>query len=216
MNLQPYYKNDIKYIDEVVLQHESEIREFLLYILKEQEIHKILEIGTFEGGTAYIWAQLVEQYKDGKVICIDPCFTPENGHPAEPSRRNGLIYKGKSCESKIIEIQGYSYEKEVQKLTSLLINKIGKVDLLFHDGDHHYDAVKFDIETYSKFIKPGGWIAICDWMDETHGVSKYWKELKSQYKDVYEFVIQKMSVNQQKSHRWLGFFNGVGLIRMPK
>ncbi len=216
MNLSPHYKNDIEYIDEVVLQHESEVREFLLHILKEQEIHKVLEIGTFEGGTAYIWAQLVEQYKDGKVICIDPCFTPENGHPAEPSRKKGLIYKGKSCESKILEIQGYTDDKEVQNTVSFFTNRDGKVDLLFHDGNHTYDGVKFDIENYSQFVKSGGWIAICDWMDETHGVSKYWKELKNQYKNVNEFVIQKMPVDRQKSHRWLGFYNGIGLIRLPK
>ena len=150
------------------------------------------------------------------VYCIDPYFGTHGDHIFGHGIENNIepLYRSKPCGAKVIELQGYSYDpKVIERLTSLLNG--GKIDLLFHDGDHRYEAAKFDIETYSQFIKPDGWIAVCDWADSTHGVSQYWPEMKKKY-ETYEFVIQRMPIDKQKSHRWLGFYNGIGLARMPK
>jgi len=64
--------NGIKFINEVVMQHESEISAMIEHIGQEN-IKDIIEIGTFEGGTAYIWAQLAKK-NDGHVYCIDVQF----------------------------------------------------------------------------------------------------------------------------------------------
>ena len=37
-----------------------------------------------------------------------------------------------------------------------------KLDFLFIDGDHRYDGVKSDFETYSSLVGPGGIIALHD------------------------------------------------------
>lgn len=36
------------------------------------------------------------------------------------------------------------------------------LDILFIDGDHHYDTVMSDLQTYSPFVKPGGLILMHD------------------------------------------------------
>ncbi|MDP2364097.1 MAG: class I SAM-dependent methyltransferase [Ignavibacteria bacterium] len=214
MDLRPYYENDIEYIDHVVLQHESEIREMCLHILNESSIKKVIEIGTYEGGTAYIWSQLVDRY-DGQVFCIDKRFgsQKESTEPWPCGASNNIepIYRNTPFSDRVIEIEGCSdHPKVLESLGLLLDGK--KVDLLFHDGDHSYEMAKKDFQNYSPFVRPGGWIAICDWKDETHGVSKFWPEIKTKYES-WEFVIQQMPHEKQKSHRWLGFKNGIGLIK---
>lgn len=217
MDLSPYYNNDIEYVDHVVLQHESEMRESLLHILKETSIRRVIEIGTWEGGTAYLWAQMVDKHEDGQVFCIDIQFgTNQKREVFDIGAANHIepIYRDKEYGKRVIEIEGDSSSPEIiQRLADLLNGK--KVDLLFHDGDHSYEAVKKDLKNYTPFVRDGGWIAICDWADPTHGVSKLWPEIKNLYES-YEFVIQRMPKEKQKSHRWLGFNNGIGLLKLEE
>jgi predicted O-methyltransferase YrrM len=37
-----------------------------------------------------------------------------------------------------------------------------ELDFLFVDGCHFYDAARFDIFAFTKFVKPGGWVAFHD------------------------------------------------------
>ena len=215
MNLKPYYENDIEYVDHVVMQHEPEVREAVLHLLGDGEVHSVIEIGTWEGGTAYLWGQMVDRYKDGAVYCVDLHFGSKGEHIFGHGIENGVdpIYRDKPCGKKIFELQGRSDDpKLIEALSALLDGR--KVDFFFHDGSHTYEDAKADFENYSRFVRPGGWMAFCDWADETHGVSRLWPELKAKY-EAYEFVIQKMPPEKQKSHRWLGFKNGIGLIRWP-
>jgi hypothetical protein len=58
------------------------------------------------------------------------------------------------------------------------------IDLLLIDGDHRYEGVKHDYETYSKYVRPGGLIAFHDIVkhnDERVGVHKLWAELGGDY-----------------------------------
>jgi cephalosporin hydroxylase len=60
-----------------------------------------------------------------------------------------------------------------------------KLDLLFIDGDHTYDGVKRDFETYSTLVRPGGVIAFHDIAEnkmETCQVSRFWHEIKLRYR----------------------------------
>jgi cephalosporin hydroxylase len=203
---------EIEYIDHVVLQHESEMREAIDFILADGPIRNVIEIGTYEGGTAYIWGQLVSPM-NGRVHCVDVCFGsyPVDVWNCPASNHIEAVYRHTLVEENIVEVKGRS---EDPVLIEWVRRSLGdeKVDLLFHDGDHSYEAVKRDFENYAPFVRLGGWIAICDWMDETHGVSRFWPELKAKY-ETHEFVIQRMPKEKQKSHRWLGYLNGIGLVR---
>ena len=54
-----------------------------------------------------------------------------------------------------------------------------KIDILFIDGCHKYDAVKADYERYEPMVEPGGYIAMHDvtCRGRGFGVYKFWEEI---------------------------------------
>ncbi len=62
-----------------------------------------------------------------------------------------------------------------------------KIDFLFIDGDHSYDAVKRDFELYTPLMNPGGEIVFHDAVLQGHPlveVYKFWQEIKDKYKNI--------------------------------
>lgn len=53
-----------------------------------------------------------------------------------------------------------------------------KIDVLFIDGDHSYEAVKKDWEAWSPFVKKGGTVFFHDCDDTSPGVRQLWEEIK--------------------------------------
>lgn len=207
------YPDGLEWVNPVVIQHISEFEEMLKVALSLTEIRRVLEIGVYEGGTAYLWAQLVSKFSDGKIYGIDHHFGSDTPGAWPMNAMNNIppIYRGKVAGVHVVEIEGRSEDQEtIERLRTLLNGS--KIDLLFHDGDHTYDGAKTDIENYCQFVKDGGLIAICDWYDETHGVSRYWPELK-QGRESWEFMIQTQPEEIRRSFRWQGFKNGIGIVR---
>ncbi len=204
----------IDFVNEATLQHESEFREFIDFMLARGPIADVIEIGVWEGGSAYLFAQIVGAA--GRVYAIDKVFGSEdarNEFAVGVANNIPPVYRGTDVAHRVVEIEGrFEDESTIDQLEAALAGR--KVDVLFHDGDHAYGAVMRDIANYGQFVKPGGWVAICDWMDDTHGVHEAWKEIKASRggHGVWEFVIQRQPVELQKSHRWLGFKNGIGLL----
>lgn len=50
------------------------------------------------------------------------------------------------------------------------------IDLLWVDGDHSYEAAKFDLESWGAFVRPGGIIAAHDYAPRFPGVIRAWDE----------------------------------------
>lgn len=201
----------IDIVNEATLQHESEMREAIDFVLSRGPISDVIEIGVWEGGSAHIWAQVVG--KGGHVYAIDEYLGSESEtcFAAHVANKIPPVYRGTEFEGRVVEIEGrFEDPATIARLENTLSGK--KVDILFHDGDHTYEAAKRDIEEYSRFVKDGGWIVVCDWMDPTHGVSRYWPEL-IKGREFHEFVIQRQPPETQKSHRWQGFLNGIGIVR---
>ena len=79
---------------------------------------------------------------------------------------------------------GYSYEYNILgAVYEILGDK--KLDILFIDGDHHYEAVKKDYEMYSNLVKSPGMIILHDIgdFDTALGTTvEYWnKELRKKH-----------------------------------
>ena len=62
-------------------------------------------------------------------------------------------------------IQGDSQNSEI---INYVYNKIGKVDLLFIDGDHSYNAVINDFNNYKNLVSYGGFMVFDDYLDSFH------------------------------------------------
>lgn len=115
-----------------------------------------LEIGAYCGGSA----SLVSTNKNvTKVYSIDI------GNPIskETPIKNVNRFKHDNCYYEYI--QGDSMSNNV---IDLVKSKIEKVDILFIDGDHTYNAVINDFNNYKDLVNEGGFIVFDDYNDKKH------------------------------------------------
>jgi|SaaInlV_100m_DNA_2_1039680.scaffolds.fasta_scaffold02887_6 predicted O-methyltransferase YrrM len=144
-------------------------------LCKLNKVERYLEIGVHNGTSM---SYVVSENSNPKH-CIGIDFFGAIGHykkdklTKERSRSN--IKGNNTSESKIGLIKGNSKSKKV--IAELCRHfDYESVDLLFIDGDHSYAGVKADFENYSKFVRPGGWIVLDDYMphkDNWPGICKF-------------------------------------------
>ena len=137
----------------------------------------ILEIGTSQGGTLYLFSRLVEP--GGLVISID-----KPGEPGSVRYVMRSVYQtfGRQNGTTVMTLDRDSHAAETHReLEQLLAGR--KIDLLFIDGDHRYEGVKADFHTYRQWLAPGGIVALHDIaVEENHStidVPRFWQELVS-------------------------------------
>lgn len=128
-------------------QIKSEILQ-LLKILKKIKPKTILEIGTANGGTLFLFCQVADP--NATIISIDlPGGKFGGGYP----KWKIPLYKSFAKKNqKIYLIRANSHKQEtLEKVKKILDDK--KVDFLFIDGDHSYGGVKKDFEIYSRLVE---------------------------------------------------------------
>jgi len=117
----------------------------------------MLEIGTARGGSLLAFARL--SAPDAHIVSVDLPGGPfGGGYPlwkvplykafARPGQRLDLVRRDSHSASTFAHVQ------------SLLGDR--KLDFLFIDGDHSYEGVRSDFETYRSLMRPGGIIALHD------------------------------------------------------
>jgi predicted O-methyltransferase YrrM len=155
-------------------------------LVRQNNPKVILEIGTSQGGTLYLFSRLVEP--GGLVISID-----KPGEPGSVRYVMRSVYQtfGKQNGAKVLTLDRDSHSPETHReLEQILAGR--QIDLLFIDGDHRYDGVKADYQTYRQWIAPGGIIALHDIaIQENHAtidVPRFWRELVASSRSCQEFV----------------------------
>jgi predicted O-methyltransferase YrrM len=176
-------------------QVRSEIRG-LLTTLEEDPPRRILEIGTANGGTLFLFAQVAA--KTAHVISVDlPHGEFGGGYPP----RNIPLYKAfRQKGQRFNLVRGDSHSPQTFERVARLLGG-EQLDLLFIDGDHTYEGVKSDFETYSPLVRPGGLIGFhdiapptsperlaADSIAQVGDVPRYWNQLKETHADSREFV----------------------------
>lgn len=132
----------------------------------------VVEIGSWCGKSSVVIAMALLGKKQPRLCCIDPFDEMGDPRCSEDHRfsksfRLAKGYLGGSPRTKFDEnvqslgvgdvitvYQGYSHD--------LAETWRDKLDLVFIDGNHNYDAVRQDFLDWSRFIKPGGFIAFHD------------------------------------------------------
>lgn len=160
-------------------QSRNEILE-LLKILDKMRQKIVVEIGTAEGGTLFLFSRVASE--DATLISIDlPRGRFGEGYPKWkiPLYKSFVLSKQKIC-----LIRADSHDRNtLKKVKEILRNKY--IDFLFIDGDHSYNEVKKDFEMYGPLVKEGGIIAFHDIVprpEENVGdVPKFWRKLKEKY-----------------------------------
>lgn len=155
----------------------------------------ILEIGTCNGGTLFIWSNLASE----RVITCDLNKTKIREELYQ-------LFPGSKSKCEVLSLAGDSHEISFfEKVKDSLNGK--KVDFLFIDGDHTEAGVRTDYTMYRPLVRSGGIIAFHDILEKqptpNNQVYYFWKEIK-QDKNTKEFV---------NDYDQTGF--GIGIILVP-
>jgi cephalosporin hydroxylase len=182
-------------------------REELEPLAKEIELLRprtVLEIGTADGGTLFLAARLASE--DALIISID---LPQGAFGGGYEEWKIPLYKSFGQPGQRIElIREDSHLPEVlEQVSRLLGNR--KIDYLFLDGDHTYQGVYQDFNTYGKLLSGNSIVAFHDIVSDKsespdHFVSVFWNEIKHKY-DYLEFV---KNTDQDKL--------GLGMLRITR
>ena len=117
----------------------------------------ILEIGVDCGGSLTEWGRCATP--DAMLIGVDPCTD------------HAVIEAIPTQDVRIVSM----YSKDAVPFVLNMLPK--KVDFLFIDADHSYEAVKQDFELWSPMVRAGGVIGFHDVADPNVGVQRFWLEL---------------------------------------
>lgn len=160
------------------VQKRSEILS-LVECVKSLDPENILEIGTYNGGTLFMWANIAKR----KVVTCDL---------RNPDHREELYKKFPPTNSRceVITLEGDSHDaKFKQKVYSEFDGS--KLDFLFIDGDHTEKGVEADFHNYKDLVRKGGIVAFHDILQnqpvEGNQVYYFWKRIKDEYQH-QEFV----------------------------
>ena len=189
-------------------QRRPEIRA-LLDAVEALRPRRMLEIGTANGGSLFLFAQMCAPA--AHVISVDlPKGEFGGGYPAWKIP----LYKAFARSSQSLDlIRADSHSPAtLERVRALLGDE--PLDFLFIDGDHEYAGVKQDFDTFGPLVRAGGLVGFHDIafpapglpVDERNfsggDVPRYWREIRTLYPS-REFVDETAG----------GFF-GIGLIEM--
>lgn len=158
----------------------------LLGLLRGRELKRVCEIGTFRGGSLFIWCQIASP--DAHVISVDlPGSLFGGGH-----RRRALpfFHSFRKPRQRLDFVRGDCHAPAVRSQVAALLGD-ERLDFLFIDGDHTYAGVKKDFEDYGPLVRAGGIIAFHDIVRNDAKpeieVWRLWQEIKQQGETV-EYV----------------------------
>lgn len=176
-----------------IFQHRGEFEQ-LLELYKNTEPMKVLEVGTYHGGTLYHWCQ--NAVDGATIVSVD-------SYQAGVDNRN--LY-GTWCREgvKVVAISGDSTDPD----TIAAAESYGPFDWIFIDAGHYYHEVLADWTNYSKLAAPGATVCFHDILDNKDhhpeiDVRRLWLELKKDYL-TEEYVVDPGNV-----------WGGIGVLHMP-
>lgn len=134
---------------------------------------KVMEIGSWAGGSAIAWARAVQRHGAGRVVCVDPWV------PYQDESLDGLHLQimRKAAETGTI-LNLFLHNIRASGLEGMIspfkipseegLRLFGPVfDIVYIDGNHDYEPVCQDVRLGRAALKPGGWLCGDDY-DETH------------------------------------------------
>ena len=155
------------------IQQSREEFEELIKIFRDLNPKRILEIGTYKGGSLYIFSRQIDNLN---MISVD---FPMIGERLK-WLKTFLIKRIPLKNQKLWLLREDSHKKETLNHVKKILRN-NKLDFLHIDADHFYKGVKKDFEMYSPLVRKGGIIAFHDIKSEK-GVIKFWGEIKEKYK----------------------------------
>ena len=174
----------------------------LTELITQRRPKTVVEIGTAQGGTLFLWCRLANP--QATIVSIDlPGGIHGGGYPYWKS---WIYQRFPLTGQKLHLLRGDSHQPEMLARLKSVLPGDGKVDFLFIDGDHTYEGVKADFEMYSPLVRPGGLVVfhdICKHAEAVHcHVDRFWQVVKNESR-AREFV-----------HDWKQGTCGIGIIEV--
>lgn len=159
------------------MQIPSEIAR-LLRELERRQPRRVLEIGTANGGSLYLFCEVAAP--DAHLVSVDlPGGLFGGGYEAT---REPLYDSFARPGQRLDLIRADSHDLATKERVAELVAH-GGVDFLFIDGDHSREGVEDDYRAYAPLVRAGGAVAFHDVhpgpSSLVGGVPEFWNELKT-------------------------------------
>jgi cephalosporin hydroxylase len=178
-----------------VTQSEYEFQR-LVDLYRSFQPANILEIGTYRGGTLFFWLKYGQP--GSKIVVADTFQYLQNSE----THMQAWSQQAHECRIQLHIVKGDTKSPET---TAKIRELMPEVDFLFIDGDHTYDGVANDFETYAPLVKKGGIVALHDIINfagqPENDVARYWKLLQRRGFLTREFI-------ENDNPQWMG----IGLV----
>ena len=143
----------------------------------------VVEIGSAKGGTLYAWCRVAAP--DALIVSIDLPGGDFGGGSTEEEAARFHEYAAPGQTLRLIRASSH----DASTRDALERELAGRpVDFLFIDGDHTYDGVRADHETYAPIVRPGGLVAFHDIVVHPEipscEVDRYWGDLGERYEQL--------------------------------
>lgn len=158
-------------------QNESEIRQ-LLDLLARKKPQRILEIGTANGGTLFLFCRIADP--NAVIVSVDlPGGWFGGGYPWW---KRFLYHAFAGAGQTLHLLRADSHNEKTFEAVQTIVGAKG-FDCIFIDGDHTYDGVSHDYEQYRTLLADEGLIGFHDIVpnrsDPDCQVPKFWQQLRS-------------------------------------
>lgn len=158
-----------------------------------------VEIGTNKGKSA---KAILECANVKKVYLVDP-YKVFPKHIYNGDSRQRVFDRRLRRAKKKLSIYDKDRYKFIRRTSISAAEKVNTpLDFVYIDGNHSYEFVKQDIETWFPKIKPGGLCLGDDWLDPHQGE---WGELKGLHMAVREFSELNDSINVSANINGFGY-----------
>lgn len=163
-----------------IFQWEDEFTR-LLDLYRERQPRRVLEIGTYYGGTLYHW---LTNAQPAVVVTVDSYAVGVD---------NRAMYDDwRPAGTRLVVIDGDSRDPDVIEA----VRRRGPFDWTFIDAGHYYAEVKADWDNYAAMRASGGLVILHDILPPTQRhpeieVARLWEELKAAGYDTTEIVADR-------------------------
>jgi predicted O-methyltransferase YrrM len=155
--------------------------EELVRLVKQLAPQRVLEIGTANGGTLFLFARVAADR--ATIVSLDI-------RRFDATRR--FFYRSFARRrQRVIPLQADSQTEATVTLVRELFSG-QPLDMVFIDGDHSYEGVRRDFELYAPLVRAGGLVALHDIVHGAEelvgGVPQFWEELRESATTYQEIV----------------------------
>ena len=152
----------------------------------------IVEIGSFCGRSAY--ALGMNKKQSVKLTCFDQFPYQPQSIPNSCYGDLSMNYCYEAFLHNMREVENLETGRIIMPLKIDFLSFTKQIDLIFIDCVHTYDAVKADIDTWFKFMKPGGVMVFDDYFDMFPGTIRAVDEFVAEVKPTTTQVISSTAL----------------------